>query len=159
MIISYSYEFYFGKAYISFSSQMYPKKYYDKLKKLHDIVEEYTKKGERLPGLCLPEIPENEQYNRHRPENGKVWLEVFSYFAGELSFRILNGTGENIEVTSDKSLFREGENEPFARKESAYKNKVYANICDEDSIKVPFILEAGIYRLEACGLSCSFELK
>ncbi len=156
---SYGYSFDFDKSYISFSSQIYPKKYYEKLNEIHEVLKEYIEKGEKLPGLCPAEISEEEQYKRYRPEDGKISIEVFSYFCGKLSFRVFNGTGENIEVPTDKKLFREGEAEPFVKEVDRYPNTVYANRCEEESIKVPACLEAGSYRLQAGELECSFEIK
>lgn len=155
---SYSYSFDFDKAWIGFSSQIYPRKYHDKLNELHEIVKEYIGSGKKLPHLVTKNVEAEESYRRYKPDDGKIGIEVFKYCEGRLYYLVSNGTGEKHEYDRSIKIYKDEESGPFFTKEKNYRGTVYQNSADEQSIDVPGILTVGIYRLEVGACSCGFEI-
>ena len=155
---SYSYGFDFEKAHISFSSQVFPGKYHEKLDELHKILGEYIEKGERLPYLLQNTVQEGEAHGRLKPEDGDISLEVCFYREGKLGYRICNGTDEKIEYDRNAAIYAAEESEAVEVKKRNYSGNVYQHSVDEDEIMVPGHLKAGKYRLEVGKYECGFEI-
>ena len=157
---SYGYSFRFGdRSCIGFSSQIYPKKYSEKLQEFHDIVNAYIEKGEKLPALKLPEKTDEEAVTAHRPQDGNEKLEVFGYCEGILEYRFCNGTDEKLEYDRSVKLFREGEAEVIAFEDDKYHGTCYPHSTDDGSLKIPGHLTPGVYRLEMGKYTASFNIE
>ena len=155
---SYSYEFEFGKAYISFSSQIYPKKYSEKLDELHEVVKKHLENAEKLPYLLAEEVKEEDGYKHYKPDDGKIRIEASRYAEGMLYHYIFNGTDEKTEYDRSVKIYREGEEEPFFSEEDKYHRTIYQHSSHEEYSKIPEQLSVGKYRLEMGEYSCEFEI-
>lgn len=154
---TYGYSFEFGKAEISFSSQMFPNKYYKKLKELHDIMDRYVEKAEKLPGLVIQPMEDDER-PRFSRDDDEVHFDVFEYRENRLYYRLVNGTDNEFEWNQFCRVFREGEKEPFFEKENPYPSKAYGHGTEESYVKLPERLGVGKYRLESGVYSYEFEI-
>ncbi len=156
---STGYSFGFEDKYVNFSSQIYPDKYSKKLDEINDIVKKYLENAERLPGLMLPVLTEEEQIAADRPQNGLLELQVFEYSKGRLHYRFSNGTGEDVKL-GGSAVLKEKDTGKVVPAEGRLRSErtVYAGRREEESLELKQRLEPGSYCLEAAGLLCDFEI-
>ena len=156
---STSYDFDFETMDVSFSSQIYPERYANKLNEINAIIQRCIPEGERLPGLIMPELSEKERMAANHPEDDMVSLHVYEYSRNQLSYRFSNGTDEKTELASDYMLHKEGSDEMIAQAEAgSYTYSVYPHSRREITFQLEQRLEPGTYLLEAGGLNCRFEI-
>ncbi len=156
---STAYDFDFETTDVSFSSQIYPEQYAEKLEEINSLVRRRIAEGERLPGLILPELSEEERMSAHKPNDGKLSLHVYEYSRNQLSYRFANGTDEVLSAGRDYKLHKAGNDKMIAEAQpGSYTYTLYAHSTAESTISLEQRLEPGTYVLEAGGLSCTFEI-
>ena len=157
---SHSYSFDFETDSVSFSSQIYPEKYSVKLENLSEIVAQYLKDAEPLPGLVREEAANKGDYTLSYDRNsGKLELSVYSYYQKSLCYRIVNGTDENKKLDSAIRLYKDGESVPILEESSKYDVTLYAHSHNEDTVTLNERLLPGKYRLEMFGCEAEFEIR
>lgn len=139
-----SYYFCFDEDEISFSSQLYPKRYYDKLRLLDETIAKYRKNAEVLPGLVRAETDSEEGYGL---TEGVLELYVYAYRGDALGVRILNGKDEQIDISRTYQLIQTDTGKVVAEKEDTGTSTVYPKSWDEIDIDLAQRLEAGHYKL------------
>ena len=157
---SHSYSFDFETDSVSFSSQIYPEKYSVKLENLSEIVAQYLKDAEPLPGLVREEAANKGDYTLSYDRNsGKLELSVYSYYQKSLCYRIVNGTDENKKPDSAIRLYKDGESVPILEESSKYDVTLYAHSHNEDTVTLNERLLPSKYRLEMFGCEAEFEIR
>ncbi len=157
---SYSYDFRFGKRDgVHFSSQIYPSEYRKKLDPIHDVIDECKKTGKLLPGLVTKEISEEEILYRNKPNNGRVELEVYKYETGNVYYRVMNGTGEEVTLSTEIVITDENSKEVICKEINDYNNEVSENYSTTETVSPKKRLEVGKYRLTIGEYSCLFEIE
>lgn len=156
---SYSYQFSFDNNYSTrFSSQIYPKKFRNKLSEIQNILKEYSTGANAEPGLVLvPNTPE-EEISRHNPQTGKVEIKVYNYRQNMLSYRFQNGTDNDIEI-SEKVKITDSNGSVFFEQSKASSFLAYSHSCTEESITLDERFPGGNYTLFIGDYSTSFEIK
>lgn len=153
----YSFTFEDGTA-VSFSSQVYPMSYSQKLAKLKEVIEQYRQKGTLEPGLVAKEQTPEELADKRRPHDGKVALEVYEYSRDRVWFRILNGTDEDVEVRNAVRLVRNSDGKVLYDESSQNPITVAATSAEE----VPLVtgrLAEGVYTLYVGDDSTEFAIR
>lgn len=150
---SYGYWFRFDDTTVHFSSQIYPEKYEKVLDEVWAVLNKYQDSGERLPGLVMEDLPEEEAdrlyMEQTHPEDGKLQVYITGYQRKYLNYRISNGKTEPEEISLNAVLYKteQGAQTEIFRKEKEYPATVYPNDCYESSIELPAWLSAGSYEL------------
>lgn len=156
---SYSYSFKFDDGTrVSFSSQVYPVFYSEKLGEIDKVIEQYEKRGTLEPGLVTREKTEEELMGKDRPDNGLIEIEVYEYSKDRICFRILNGTNESVAVRDSVKLIRNSDGEVLYNESSEYPMEVYATSVNEESL-LSGRLEEGIYTIYVGDCSAEFEIR
>ncbi len=153
---STSYDFDFDEANISFSSQIYPIEYGNKLSKLDDVVKKYIGSAEKLPGLVNPRAGEEDNYSI--PENELV-IYVNSYAKNTLGIKILNGTDEDTEFSETYKIVNADTDTLMLEGNTPYNNKISGHSMDVIDIKLKERLQAGNYKIVFADLEILFEIK
>ena len=153
---SEGYSFSFDSDGISFSSQLYPARYDIKLRKLHEIIDNYLEKAEKLPGLVNDKIDTEENY--YLPE-GKLELYVYTYSGDYLGIRVLNGTEKPVEIPVSYKLINTYTDKVIAENDEKYTNTVDSKSRDEIGFSLNERLEAGNYKLVLGGTEIPFEIR
>lgn len=163
---SYSYYFKFnGFNIVSFSSQIYPEKYRNKLNEFDDIISKYKENGEKLPGLFHLKKNEEEEFNERvkRLESGELTLVINEYSLGKLYFCVTNGMEESVNYYEDTyKLFKEGESEPLLTHVAEWEASISPREEREDALEGVIWLEPGKYYLEMGQdgeLKCEFVIE
>lgn len=157
---SYSYLFKFDDGTrVSFSSQIYPAFYSEKLVEIDKVIEQYKKKGTLEPGLVTREKNEEELMCKDKPDNGLIEIEIYKYCKDIICFRILNGTNESVEVRDSVKLIRNSDGEVLYNESSEYSMEVNATSVYEESILLSGRLEEGIYTIYVGDCSAEFEIR
>lgn len=156
---SYSYSFKFEDGTrVSFSSQVYPKSYGDKLAEIDKVIEQYRERGTLESGLVTEEKTDEEMVGKNEPHNGLVEVEVYEYSKDRIHFRILNGTENDVEVSNSVKLVRNSDGEILYNESSEYSIEVSAASSNEESI-LSGRLEEGIYTIYVGDYSTEFEIR
>ncbi len=156
---SYSYSFKFEDGTrVSFSSQVYPKSYGDKLAEIDKVIEQYRERGTLESGLVTEEKTDEEMVGKNEPHNGLVEVEVYEYSKDRIHFRILNGTENDVEVSNSVKLVRNSDGEILYNESSEYSIEVSAASSNEESI-LSGRLEEGIYTIYVGDYSAEFEIR
>ena len=156
---SYSYSFKFADGTrVSFSSQVYPKSYGDKLAEIDKVIEQYRERGTLEPGLVTEEKTDEEMVGKNEPHNGLVEVEVYEYCKDRIHFRILNGTENDVEVSNSVKLVRNNDGEMLYNESSEYSIEVSATSSNEEDI-LSGRLEEGIYTIYVGDYSAEFEIR
>lgn len=151
---SEGYSFSFDDAYVSFSSQYYPKKYRDRLRKLDGIIKKYLNDAERLPGLVNPR---REEGNHDFPE-GELLIYVSAYRNDALEIRIMNGTDDDVELSGTCSLIDVDNNKEISKMEMDSIN-VSSSCEDSFSVSLKERLASGDYKLVIGETVVSFAIR
>lgn len=160
---SYSYSFdYEGGVRISFSSQMYPASYSNKLKELHSVIDKYKEKATPLPGLVTKEKKEEEKEeeksSQNYPDSGKIVFEVYEYSKNWIYYRFLNGTDEDMECEDNVKLVDSDDKELYSKSHDGVI-KVNAHSTYEDSCRLTHRLDEGNYYLTIGKYKAEFIIK
>lgn len=156
---SYSYSFKFADGSgVSFSSQIYPKSYGDKLAEIYKVIEQYRERGTLEPGLVTNEKTDEEMVRKNEPDNGLVEVEVYEYSKDRIHFRILNGTENDVEVSNSVKLVRNSDGEMLYNESSEYSIEVSATSASEEYL-MSGRLEEGIYTIYVGDYSAEFEIR
>lgn len=153
---SESYHFDFDDEDISFSSQIYPVQYRNKLSMLENVINKYIENGEKLPGLVNTKKDEEENY--YMPE-GELVIYVYSYVENSLGLRILNGTDKDVEIPENYKLINADTNIVLAEESNPYGGRFSENSRDEMHIQLKERLNAGNYTIIFGDLSIPFEIR
>ena len=144
---SYSYSFKFeDSTRVSFSSQVYPVSYSEKLAEIDKVIEKYKERGSLEPGLVTKEKTDEELAGKNNPDNGLVEIEVYEYSKDRICFRILNGTDEDVAVSNSVKLVRNSDGEMLYNESSEYSIEVNATSANEEYL-LSGRLEEGIYTI------------
>lgn len=156
-----SYSFDFPEESISFSSQIFPTKYRTKLSEIDDVIKKYIKQENKLPGLALPNLNDNDVYKYYREYNDNIELLPISYSRGYLKYIIKNGTDKEISLKGDFILrITKDDQVIFEKKElTKYTSSISPKSSYDSSIKLKDWLQPGFYKLEVNSYSCNFEIK
>ena len=156
---SYSYSFKFeDSTMVSFSSQVYPVSYSEKLAELDKVIEQYKERGTLEPGLVTKEKTDEELAGKNNPDNGLVEIEVYEYSKDRIYFRILNGTDEDVAVSNSVKLVRNSDGEMLYNESSEYSIEVNATSANEEYL-LSGRLEEGIYTIYVGDYSAEFEIR
>lgn len=156
---STSYRFEFdGNESVRFSSQIYPPVYRTKLKEISDIVSEYRKSGELMPGLLVKEKTPEEKRSERNPDNGKTEIGIYEYYGNVLSFRIKNGTEKDVLVERNIRIIRNSDGKCEAEKNWPGSETVYSKKSAEMSVELTERLTEGRYTLYVGEYSEEFEI-
>lgn len=156
---SYSYVFSFdGGARVSFSSQIYPQNYRNKLNEFSAIIDRYKETATLLPGLVVEEKSSEELMQINHPDNGRVELEVYEYCKGRLYYRVMNGTGETINLPYKVQVVRNSDGTVVYDKGSDGSTEVSANYTYEKSFLVEERLGEGTYTITIGEYDSVFEI-
>lgn len=150
------YSFDFDNEAISFSSQIYPEKYRDKLAALDSIVKKYIDLGEKLPGLVNPAKENEAPYSV--PE-GELSIYVYSYAQDMLGLKVSNGTSETIELSERYKLINADTKEILVEEASSYNRKFSPHSRGEMDIRLKERLGAGNYKIVLGEVEISFEIR
>lgn len=157
---SSSYTFIFDNGVrVYFSSQIYPEQYSRKLAELSKVIDNYKASATLLPGLVVKEKSDEELLYKNHPDNGKVEIEIFSYYAGRVKYRVMNGTDEAVEVAYTTTLVYDADGSVCFNDESDSSYSLDANSAEEHSIKIGSSLKAGQYTLKMGAYEGRFEIK
>lgn len=138
------YSFRFDENDISFSSQVYPTRYRDKLHRLHDTVDKYLQGAAKLPGLINQKVGGEESYLL--PEDELV-LYAYVYSENSLGIRILNGTEDEAEIPQGYRLVSTDTAQVIAEGDDSYASTVYPRSEGEMRFALTERLDAGHYTL------------
>lgn len=141
---SIGYNFRFDENDFGFSSQVYPAKYRNKLRKFDEIIEKYLQDATVLPGLINTKKADEENYDL--PE-GELELYVYYYCDDDLGIRILNGKDEETEISRSYKIINNDTNQVIAEENSTYTTTVYPKSRDEMSFSLTERLGAGHYKI------------
>ena len=156
---SYSYSFKFeDSTRVSFSSQVYPVSYSEKLAEIDKVIEKYKERGTLEPGLVTKEKTDEELAGKNNPDNGLVEIEVYEYSKDRIYFRILNGTDEDVAVSNSVKLVRNSDGEMLYNESSEYSIEVNATSANEEYL-LSGRLEEGIYTIYVGDYSAEFEIR
>ena len=156
---SHSYSFRFDDdTSVSFSSQIYPVSYRDKLSEIDKVIEQYEERGTLEPALVTSKKTEEEPINRGRPNNGLIEIEVYEYSSGGIHFRILNGTNKDVAVSDSVKLVRNSDKKVLYNKSSEYPIKIDATSVEENSF-LSGRLKEGFYTIYVGDYSAKFEIR
>lgn len=156
---SYSYFFKFEDGTrVSFSSQVYPKSYSEKLAEIHKVIEQYKEKGILEPGLVTREKTEEELAGKENPRNGLVELEVFEYRGDKIYFRLSNGTDKEVAVSNSVKLVRSSDGKALYSESDEQPIKVDATSAQEASLRSGRLAE-GRYTMYVGDYSAEFEIR
>lgn len=156
---SYSYSFKFDdNTGVSFSSQVYPVSYSEKLAEIDKVIEQYKESAALQPGLVTREKTEEELAGKNTPDNGLVEIEVYEYSKDKIYFRILNGTDKIVTVNNSVKLVRNSDGEVLYDENSEHSIEVDANTAEEGYIPCGR-LEEGIYTIYVEDYSAEFEIR
>ena len=153
----YTFKFNDG-AYVSFSSQIYPERYAEKLNEINDIVNKYRATGVIQPGLVVTERTAEEMQKIFHPDNGMIEIGIYEYSKDRILYRIMNGTGDEIDIPEQVKIVDKDGN-IICERNGNYGFHVYPGYASEESIKINTRLEEGIYTLYVAEYSCEFEIK
>ena len=154
---SYSYSFYFDKAKVSFSSQLYPQRYSKKLHKLDEVMDKYLENGEKLPGLV--KLNNNNDDEISLIKEGEFELYVCSYANNYLKVRILNGKDEEVKLSPAHKIIDADTNKTIFEEDKGYTITVYPMAEDETSISLNSRLDVGNYILYIGDIEIPFEIR
>lgn len=156
---SSSYSFIFGDkyTYVSFSSQMYPDKYGVALNQIHDVIDSYIASAKLLPGLVLDTV--EEDYDKRQIIENEVVFTVFEYANDSLSYRIINGTSEDISLSKDIKLYEANNDDPIFETTKYGECIAYKEYCNEDSFTLDKRLDVGKYVLQIGEYQAEFEIR
>lgn len=153
---SESYSFDFDENSISFSSQIYPENYRNKLTELDRIVDKFIKNGEKLPGLVNPSIDDEEHYSL--PE-GKLEVYVYSYARDILGLRLLNGTDKEINLSESYKIINDDTGVVLVEENIPYGGEVSEHSRNELDIRLKERLNSGNYKIIIGDLEIPFEIR
>lgn len=153
---SQSYSFRFDSADLSFSSQIYPPRYGNKLDKLHEAIDRYLENAEALPGFVSEDIDAEETYEI---SEGEVKLTVVSYGAGALWVTAVNGTEEEVELPTAFRLISADTGELVEEQTEGEPNTLYPKMMDSFSYTLQDRLGAGNYKLILGETELAFEIR
>lgn len=156
-----SYEFRFRGGSLRFSSQVFGMPYREPLNRIHQLVDEYAAKAEKLPGLVLPALSPEENRDRLQPRDGKVRFEAYRYSADRLFFRIVNGldTALTVPPASSFMLVKSGESLPLFENRLLIPSLAMPHFCLNFSVSPTERLTPGIYQCSFGDLQTEFEIK
>ena len=156
---SYSYSFKFDDSTrVSFSSQVYPVSYSEKLAEIDKVIDQYKERGALEPGLVTREKTDEELVGKNNPDNGLVEIEVYEYSRNKICFRILNGTDETVAVSNSVKLVRNSDGEVLYNENSDNSIEVNAKSANEESL-ISGRLDEGIYTIYVGDYSAEFEIR
>lgn len=156
---SYGYSFKFEDGTrVSFSSQVYPKSYSERLAEIHKVIEQYKEKGILEPGLVTREKTEEELAGKENPRNGLVELEVFEYRGNKIYFRLSNGTDKDVTVNNSVKLVRSSDGKALYSESDEQPIKVDATSAQEASLRSGRLAE-GRYTVYVGDYSAEFEIR
>lgn len=157
---SSSYTFEFENKRVRFDSeQMLSEDTRLGVKEILTYISAQCKKGEKLPGLPVPN-PNAEANNLKRPVEGKLAMEVFDYHGKIMNVRIANGLKNQQEIPLSYKLYKQGDEQILiSEKQMDKKAKVSANSSNEIEYELPERLQAGEYVLKIANLETRFVLK
>ena len=154
--------YYFGfEGYntVSFTSQIYPEQYANKLKEISAVVEKYKAVAEIMPGLAVKEKTDEEWIEKDHPQNGSIEIEVYEYSRGRLHYRIMNGTGEEAGIVNALRVVSDTDGRVIAETGENDSVSVRANSSITDFIELSERLEAGTYTITIGEYSSRFEIR
>ena len=163
---SYSYSFQFeDNTSVSFSSQVYPVSYSEKLAAFDKVIEQYRERGALEPGLVTKEKTAEELAGKNTPDNGLIEIDVYEYSKDRIYFRISNGTDEDVAISNSVKLVRNSDGEILYNESGADYIE-----SGEDSIKINAAsaneeyllsgrLEEGSYTIYVGDYSAAFEIR
>lgn len=154
---SESYHFNYDDATVWFSSQIYPLRYYSKLKKIKEVINKYTKDVTKLPGLVL----ENpiEDFDTPFYTEGETRFYVYEYYDKTLGIKMLNGTDKDIEIVKDYKLVNADTGKVLYEDNNPYTYTLDETSNYEDYIRLSERLEAGNYKLTFSDVEITFEIR
>lgn len=153
---SRGYTFRFDKGYISFSSQIYPPKYSERLKKLSDVIKRHISSAELLPAL----VNENKNVaDRQKQAEGRLYFYVCSYSADRLGIRVFNSTDEIIKLSLSYKLINADNGDTIAEEDDKYPRTMYPNSRDEIGLSISQRLGVGSYKLIINDTEIPFEIR
>lgn len=153
---SSSYSFVFDDSYVSFSSQIYPKFYSDKLSEFKGIIQKYIEKAELLPALVPSGRTTEDDYNV--PE-GEMITYVRKCTSESLEVKIINKKSENVEIPIDYKVVNAETGDVLIEKKEDRIYSVYPKSQDEYTISLEKGFGAGKYNLIWNDMVMPFELK
>lgn len=158
--VSHDYSFIFGEGHtkVSFSSQSYPQRYLEKLNQIHEVIKKYIDPDKLLPGLVLEKHGE-EMLEGQKPTEDTVRFKVCGYYNDCLFFRVLNNLKEDITLSDEIKLYRQGGDTPILEVTTYCKEQVSPRNRYEKNIKVNERLAAGKYLLKMGEYETEFEIR
>lgn len=156
---SYSFNFE-DKDTISFdTNKIVPKKAYDAIRQIDDIIAKAMLDEYKLPALVIVPVDEEESYNRL--VDGACSIEVFEYYENYLHYRVLNGFDNEIELEDSIAIYKlDGDNKVEIYSQSSdYPTTVSEQYQYDSTILLENRLEAGKYQLVIADYQCEFEIK
>ena len=153
---SESYSFSFGNHYVGFSSQIYPKKYGNKLARLDEVLDACRKNAVRLPGLVNEYTDMNEPFSC--PE-GEIAFHVSRCCYDCLEVVVFNETDEPIELPYANRLLNADTGEEVAVYEDSDTVSVGAGERYVYCATIRKLLNAGHYQLMIGDRTVPFELR
>lgn len=157
---SYGFEFE-GRKSVSFSStEMVPKKAYDGIHEIEEILSEAVKNTEKLPGLVKEQVNDEEVYSK--VIKGEFQVQVYGYSNNHLRYRLANGLEEPKTLKDVVDVYQnvDGERNLIHHEESPYEYEVSENYCSDESLELSCErLKAGKYVLVVSGYEKEFEIK
>lgn len=158
---SYCLEFEGGKS-VSFSStEMVPKKAYDGIREIEEILSEAVNKTEKLPGLVKEQVNGEEEVFS-KVKQGEFQVQVYEYSNNYLRYRLANGLEESKTLKDIVDVYQivDGERKLLHHEESSYDYEVSGNYCSDESVELSCErLKAGKYVLVVSGYEREFEIK
>ena len=154
---STSYRFDFEDDDFWFSSQYYPESYSSKLIQIKEVIKKYKATGEKLPGLIVPEMSEEQKHKLKYPDDGNLGVRVCEYSSNYLYYNLTNGTDDEVEFVGSVTLKKADGTVIYSKEDGVDVSASRHSVADE-AFKLTERLDAGTYLLSVGEYECQFEI-